>query len=53
MALAVRTPSVPAVAWSRCITPVNCGWWLPGTPSIPVFGTFVQVTEYFQPVFFS
>jgi hypothetical protein len=30
-----------------------CGWWLPGTPFIPVSGMFVQVIEYFQPVFFS
>ena len=30
-----------------------CGWWLPGTPPIPVTGMFVQMMEYFQPVFFS
>jgi len=30
-----------------------CGWWLPGTSFIPVSGMFVQVIEYFQPVFFS
>ena len=30
------------------------GWWLPGRrPAIPVSGMFVQVMEYFQPVFFS
>jgi len=29
------------------------GWWLPGTPAIPLPGMFVQVMEYFQPVFFS
>ena len=29
------------------------GWWLPGTPAIPASGMFVQVMEYFQPVFFS
>src|SRR5580700_10012995 len=27
------------------------GWWLPGTPAIPASGMFVQVMEYFQPVF--
>ena len=32
---------------------MNCGCWLPGTPGIPVCGMFVQVMEYFQPVFFS
>ena len=30
-----------------------CGWWLPGTPSMPVPGMFVQMMEYRQPVFFS
>ena len=30
-----------------------CGWWLPGTPPIPVTGMFVQVMEYRHPVFFS
>ena len=29
------------------------GWWLPGTPPIPLPGMFVQVMEYRQPVFFS
>ena len=29
------------------------GWWLPGTPATPASGMFVQVIEYFQPVFFS
>ena len=53
VALAVRTPSVSTVAWSRCVTPVYWGCWLPGTPLIPVCGMLVQVTEYFQPAFFS
>jgi len=30
-----------------------CAWWLPGTPLMPSPGMFVQVMEYFQPVFFS
>jgi hypothetical protein len=29
------------------------GWWLPGTPPIPLPGMFVLVMEYRQPVFFS
>jgi DNA-directed RNA polymerase specialized sigma24 family protein len=36
MALAVRTPSVSTTACSRCPTSMYCGWWLPGTPPIPV-----------------
>ena len=53
MALAVRTPPVSTTACSRCTVSMYCGWWLPGTPAIPVSGMFVQVMEYFQPVFFS
>ena len=53
MALAVSTPPVSTVAWSRCSTSMYCGWWLPGTPAIPLSGMLVQVMEYFQPVFFS
>jgi hypothetical protein len=52
MALAVRTPPV-STACSRCTTSRYWGWWLPGTPGIPAPGMFVQVMEYFQPVFFS
>ena|SRR5438445_374543 len=36
-----------------CSTSRYWGWWLPGTPPIPAAGMFVQVIEYFQPVFFS
>jgi len=53
MALAVRTPPVSTTACSRCATSMYWGWWLPGTPSIPVARMFVQVMEYRQPVFFS
>jgi hypothetical protein len=53
MALAVRTPLVSATACSRWTTSRYWAWWLPGTPAIPVSGIFVQVTEYFQPVFLS
>ena len=53
MALAVRTPLVSTAACSRWTTSMYCGWWLPGTPAIPLPGMFVQVMEYFQPVFFS
>ena len=53
MALAVRTPAVSTVAWSRCRTSMYCGWWLPGTSSMPESGMFVQVIEYRQPVSFS
>ena len=53
MALAVRTPAVSTTACSRCTTSMYWGWWLPGMPGIPVPGMFVQVMEYFQPVFFS
>jgi hypothetical protein len=53
MALAVRTLPVSTTACSRCSTSMYCGWWLPGTPPIPVPGMFVQVIEYFQPVFLS
>jgi len=53
VALAVRTPLVSTTACSRCTVSMYCGWWLPGTPAIPVPGMFVQVIEYFQPVFFS
>ena len=53
MAFAVRTPSVSTTACSRWTTSMYCGWWLPGTPSIPASGMLVQVTEYRQPVFFS
>ena len=31
MALAVRTPSVSTVAWSRWSASMNCWCWLPGT----------------------
>jgi hypothetical protein len=31
----------------------DCGWWLPGTPSMPEPGMFVQMIEYRQPVSFS
>jgi hypothetical protein len=53
MALAVRTPAVSTQACSRWTTSMYWGWWLPGTPGIPVSGMFVQVMEYRQPVFFS
>ena len=53
MALAVRTPAVSTQACSRWATSMYWGWWLPGTPPIPVSGMFVQVMEYRQPVFFS
>ena len=53
MALAVRTPPVSTTACSRWTTSMYWGWWLPGTPPIPVSGMFVQVMEYRQPVFFS
>ena len=53
MALAVRTPTVSTAACSRCTVSMYCGWWLPETSAIPVSGMFVQVMEYFQPVFFS
>ena len=36
-----------------CSTSRYWGWRLPGTPPIPAAGMFVQVIEYFQPVFFS
>ena len=26
-------------------TSVYCGWWLPGTPAMPLSGMFVQVME--------
>jgi hypothetical protein len=51
MAFAVRTPPVSTTACSRWATSMYCGWWLPGTPLIPLPGMFVQVIEYFQPVF--
>ena len=53
MAFAVRTPPVSTTACWRCTTSMYWGWWLPGTPAIPLPGMFVQVIEYFQPVFFS
>jgi hypothetical protein len=53
MAFAVRTPPVSTTACSRWAASMYWGWWLPGTPPIPVPGMFVQVMEYFQPVFFS
>ena len=53
MALAVRTPAVSTTACSRWTMSMYWGWWLPGTPAIPVSGMFVQVIEYRQPVFFS
>jgi hypothetical protein len=53
MALAVRTPPVSTTACSRCRTSMYWAWWLPGTPAIPLPGMFVQLMEYFQPVFLS
>ena len=53
MALAVRTPLVSTTACWRWTVSMYCGWWLPGTSLIQVSGMFVQVMEYFQPVFFS
>ena len=53
MALAVRTPPVSTTACSRWTVSMYWGWWLPGTPAMPVLRMLVQVIEYFQPVFFS
>ena len=53
MALAVRTPQVSTTACSRWTTSMYCGWWLPGTPPIPLSGMFVQMIEYRHPVRFS
>ena len=53
MALAVRTPLVSTTACSRWTTSAYCRWRLPGTPATPLPGMFMQVMEYFQPVFFS
>jgi hypothetical protein len=53
IAVAVRTPPVSTTACSRCRTSMYWAWWLPGTPLMPSPGMFVQVMEYFQPVFLS
>ena len=53
MAFAVRTPSVSTVAWSRWSDVDVLRVVAAGNPGIPVSGMFVQVMEYFQPVFFS
>jgi hypothetical protein len=45
MAFAARTSSVSTTACSRCTTSMYWGWWLPGTPSMPLSGMFVQMTE--------
>src|ERR1022692_1193271 len=48
---AVLTLSSTTTACSRCSTPVNWAWWLPGTPGIPpVAGMLVTMMEYRQPV---
>jgi hypothetical protein len=51
MAFAVRTPPVSTTACSRWTASMYCAWWLPGTPPMPSSGMFVQVMEYFQPLF--